>query len=623
MAPRKHLQKHALREDRTRYLLLSVAIVVASFGTFTAYGVETGSYTFPKWCFFALGALCAGLASSARLVRATNPSVDGVDAATCAVVLYAAMSLAWSPDPGAGALALLYISAAAVLFAALRRIDPRTLALLVAGSGMLAAAVVLARIVAKVEEFGGFGNRNVVAEFLLFILPSCAVWWHDAGKRFRWLAPLVAAPVLVYLFGGFNPCKEVFVGAAVSGSYVALLMLRRQGRKRWLIASEVALLLVVIGAVAEGWRKVDTSASLQHRVELWVNTFFIWWDRPLWGRGLGSFDYVYPTFMAAYRHAFPHLDPTTVPQMLSYAGAAHNEPLQLLTELGLIGFVLMAIVIVLVWRRQPPLGARSIVDHAAALQLAIAGTVSLLDFVFQNPALLLISLSSLAIMANTGRPPRRNDTASPAIALPRGAALAGAAILAAFLIVLTGTMARHAVAQRHFGWAQRVLNMSPRAGFLNNNAAYAAFPLDPAYRRQLFISLMVWLSSGQNVPYTTDAQTAFYRVSASAGPDWPGLLITRIFQLLLNDQQGPASAEIETLLASAKLRAPHLPDVYFAEALFAMKSDDLKRAHGALDEAARRMDEVKATYEGPEMNTRLEMLRAELAQRDAAADAGQ
>ena len=100
------------------------------------------------------------------------------------------------------------------------------------------------------------------------------------------------------------------------------------------------------------------------------------------------------------------------------------------------------------------------------------------------------------------------------------------------ITVTTLATTKRYVSQWHYDSAGRYLADEPALGFDFNRRAYEAFPYDPIPRRQLFVSLLEWAASGVAIPFSIDQQEAVYRISASAGPAWPGLSISRIHQML-------------------------------------------------------------------------------------------
>src|SRR5690606_7421211 len=122
--------------------------------------------------------------------------------------------------------------------------------------------------------------------------------------------------------------------------------------------------------------------SLTARLEFWTNSSFVWLSSPLWGHGFGSFNFQYPRFDSVHLLLFPSMGHTM--GATNFAGAAHNEYLQVLCELGAIGLILSLRVVWRPWKPGP-----------ATVCLGLAMIESLIEFPLQNPATALLASISL------------------------------------------------------------------------------------------------------------------------------------------------------------------------------------------------------------------------------------
>lgn len=174
------------------------------------------------------------------------------------------------------------------------------------------------------DRWAGFGNPNFAAEFLALLIP-----WLG------WLN-LVAIPVFL----------------TMSPNLVWVTVLA------WVIAlswhSRPRTTIVVFGACGTGGAIMallseDIAASIGVRLELWYNTLCMWLDRPVFG--WGNFNYVYPLYQERHLEAFPTWD-TMLHPIVKYAGAAHNEILQILAQYGLVGLLIAALCMTLVLKGQ-------------------------------------------------------------------------------------------------------------------------------------------------------------------------------------------------------------------------------------------------------------------------------
>ena len=185
---------------------------------------------------------------------------------------------------------------------------------------------------------GGFGNPNFLAEFLIAGLPFLAV------SRYGKYLALIAALVLMFQV-------DALIGAVVGGTFTP-------------------------------------ATSLGYRLELWGGTLLMWADSPFIGQGLGSFDYLFPFYA-------PDTELLSDPD--KFAGAAHNDFLQLLAELGLIGAGLV------VWLLRQIRRPRTSLEWAALASLGLTGCLALIGFPLQNPATASLAALSLGLLARPAR----------------------------------------------------------------------------------------------------------------------------------------------------------------------------------------------------------------------------
>jgi hypothetical protein len=86
----------------------------------------------------------------------------------------------------------------------------------------------------------------------------------------------------------------------------------------------------------------------------------------------------------------------------------------------------------------------------------------------------------------------------------------------------------------HLGNTYALLQNKPLQALRANWAAYEANPHDGAIRRQLQLTLLRAVHAyWPKVRLEAHAQDLFYRIAASAGPDYPASLTTRI-EILIN-----------------------------------------------------------------------------------------
>ena len=258
---------------------------------------------------------------------------------------------------------------------------------------------------------GTFVNRNHLSGYLEMILPlaigliisrigffsSKDLSWREKLLRF---SEKGLSSNLIIFFSVILMSVAIIFSKSRSGIFVliftfilffgftALYFDIFKFRKKWIRNFlTAAFLLIVFISLYVGIDATLERFSLdkilhEQRPTYWANTMRIFSDYPLFGTGLGTFGALYP-----------NLEGETGPIAIVHA---HNDFLEYLSELGLIGFSLllggilwMAIVSFLVWRTR---------RHPEVKGLALGGIVSLIcilihsitDFNLHIPANMLL-----------------------------------------------------------------------------------------------------------------------------------------------------------------------------------------------------------------------------------------
>lgn len=237
---------------------------------------------------------------------------DEGDRAAVIFLCWAAASIAWSPDRVSGVYCLSNLMAGVVLFIWAKRIPDIPL---IACAALVVHFIIFLYVPAI---YGGMGNENFEAEFL--VITSAVLFfgaWHYTG-----------VPRLLCMAGMCYALVQIGLVNTSNAKYAALAALVAWAAWRW----DKRLLALGIGLAALlAWSE---PGSILSRFELAFNTALAWLDYPVFGYGLGGFDYVYPFY--AEKH-LPYTGETIMDGLQWYAGAAHNEYVQLLAELGIVG----------------------------------------------------------------------------------------------------------------------------------------------------------------------------------------------------------------------------------------------------------------------------------------------
>ena len=301
----------------------------------------------PKWALLTVAAL---------VICFIKTPLDRLTWICLAFLGYLAGSFLWSDDPAVGAL---HLQKWIILFALFQwgRTRPN-----LHMAGAVASTVAIASITLLPDYVGGFGNPNFAVEFILGCLPLAVAF-----------TPFMAVPIILY----FCFAETVLHWFALSLFLSAHLLQRKhfvfegityRPTNITLCLVLASLCVVIIFALSlEGIK-----ASVFARLEFLLPTLALWGEHPIFGHGLGSFNYEFPR---VYGLTQPVLDvPFSMP-INYYAGAAHNDLAQLGMEIGLVGFGFAVWLIARTKKKGPEW-------HAVLLLLA----ASLIGFPLENPA---------------------------------------------------------------------------------------------------------------------------------------------------------------------------------------------------------------------------------------------
>ena len=189
--------------------------------------------------------------------------------------------------------------------------------------------------------------------------------WRQWGTAKSGVTALIIAGAVFYLLI-LNGSRVEYLAAYIAGFF----WLASRARPFW----AVLWVLVPVNALVI-WGVPDAiQGSIEARLEIWNAAVSMFFANPF-GVGLGGFDHDF--FLYYERVPVSHMKP------VNYAGAAHNEILDVLCHLGVIGLLLVAWCIWSVWQR-----------HEVALWVLFG--LCLIGFPLQNPATALLACCLLA-----------------------------------------------------------------------------------------------------------------------------------------------------------------------------------------------------------------------------------
>ena len=266
-----------------------------------------------------------------------------------------------------------------------------------------------------------------------------------------------------------------------------------------------------------------------------------------------------------------------------FAGAAHNEILQTLSELGLVG---LAIAIACLWIVLSGIKTDGL-NKPAIWTLVLSAVLSMGGFPLHTPSNGIIAACAIGVLGN-GRVavltlglPRLRLIAAP-VALAWGLALAAAAPLSY-------------KAEMLFSVTQAKISSDPLMAFWTNAEAARIWPLHSHYRHQLLLTLRAVTDfMGERAIVEREAADRAYAISRSASPYNPGIVAAWVGYLLNSGRQGEPGTEelLTTLKAMSDLQAV----TWLVEAVYALSTNDEPRARFAVGKARERVMRRERQY---------------------------
>jgi O-antigen ligase len=200
---------------------------------------------------------------------------------------------------------------------------------------------------------GTLGNINYLGEILVLTVPLLlALAWRGGWLR-QGLALTVSGLAIYLLVHG--SARAALAGLVLALPLVLFLITSRLPwhPRQWPGRFQAIALALSLGVLSFGlnlawptlFHYVSHEPALVARLAYWQAVWPVWLAHPLQGIGLGGFQLLGVTSLQA---AFPGgIPPAAVDQRLMQL---HNEPLQILLELGFVG-LLLAIALTVTWLR--------------------------------------------------------------------------------------------------------------------------------------------------------------------------------------------------------------------------------------------------------------------------------
>jgi O-antigen ligase len=236
--------------------------------------------------------------------------------------------------------------------------------------------------------YGPYVNHNHYAGLMEMLTPIVLITalTRSASDRARMVAAAAAAVMAGTIF--LSGSRAGMLAIAAELIVLAVLLARQKRGVRTAMGIGLFLVIILVILIWIGGPELkhrmpwlgaghgDLSSDIRFGINRDGLRMFI--KRPLLGWGLGAFPVVYPEFRSFYTNFF--------------VNAAHNDYLQLLVEMGLLGFSTMVWLLVVVYRSAVKKLTNGTGDISGAVALAcllgLSGILvhSAFDFNLQIPA---------------------------------------------------------------------------------------------------------------------------------------------------------------------------------------------------------------------------------------------
>jgi len=411
----------------------------------------------------------------------------------------------WAVDPGAHTLAALRMTVLVAIAISVTKAPKQVVRLIPIVAAISTAGALVLVVILKVS-YGGFGNQNAVASFL--ILSGLL----SLGCKGSWKKLAVSSIVVAVFYLVFE--NRSILEFAVLG-FVAVVMAASQ-IKSYRTALYFGLMLgAVLWVIAFDLGHISTSFSA--RLEIWRDAFQLIAVSPWIGNGLGGFNYLHGDVQTT------EIGRTILRSPFMMPGSVHNDLLQLIIEGGLIGFAISLALIASLWKRSGNAGIHVCLTLLAGLALVLG------DFPLQNPDTGLMIALAVGLAARSERTHISRLT------------IVEAGILGALLVVAAYELTASWKAEMMFSDSVMINSKHPPLALTLSRKALQIQPREAYIRRFAAVQLASaanWCEHNPKCEATIPFQAAdeIYRVAQTAGPGFVGLLVSRAQYLLNSDR---------------------------------------------------------------------------------------
>jgi O-antigen ligase len=538
------------------------------------YNLGTGSPIIPRWLVIYVGAAIALTWFAVAMFRTRLVTLSTSELVAVGFIAYLIVTLAWSSDPRDGLLTAEAMLVLGILYFGLRRIPRKALgaAIYVGATIALAGSIIFG--FAYPVIYAGVGNENFLMELHTVLLPLVVAAWCAIKTPVWWIRPFALPVTLMALYFILfeNLSDSKWVAACAVGAALMLWLIRQ---KRYYVAGFGFLIPLNI-ALWSGWATSSVVVkAITHRLEIGFNSALLWAEKPFFGHGLGSFNFEYGRVQEAHLQWFPEMDTVLHPASV-FAGAAHNELLQLGADAGLVG-VLIALALIGLAAHRFYTKKKDALDIGAAMALLIAAALSQISFPLQNPATVTVVVFAAAALMQGERP-------RTTIELP---VLTSRVLGVTFLLIGAGLVvssSAYFLAERTFSATKANIKVAHPAALQANLDAYQRYPFERRYRHQLMLTVGALLKAAHgDITITKEAADQAYRIARTAAPYMPAIKMSRLEYLLNNDLWKIHGDEIDELLGWLTVHASLQPGVWLADGAYALRIGDVPRLVAAIN----------------------------------------
>lgn len=192
------------------------------------------------------------------------------------------------------------------------------------------------------RSFSTLGHPNVFGGFLVIALMlSLGLWFGERSVRRRVVVGGMIGAMLVALL--YTLSRGAWIGLMAGLAVIGLWKTRRASVRVRVLSFALMGLALILGMILwpSLWQRILSGENIQNRVAIWKGAYKMFRARPVWGWGIGTFALYFPRFRPwdYWLHGVE-----------IHVRHAHNEYLEILSEIGGIGLVVFLVLLGMFFR---------------------------------------------------------------------------------------------------------------------------------------------------------------------------------------------------------------------------------------------------------------------------------